>query len=145
LEGIVAQRAAAGQASEPGREFFSRCAKALVAVGSGPKSAFGRRLDCKLELVPTRDPYVAAVGESLSIRVLFNGRPLAGKLVVAIPRADPRDARSARSDQGGIATFDFDARGPWLIKAVHMEPAPLALEADWESWWASLTFALPAE
>jgi hypothetical protein len=28
----------------------------------------------------------------------------------------------------------------WLVKAVHMVPAPAGSGADWESIWASLTF-----
>jgi hypothetical protein len=28
----------------------------------------------------------------------------------------------------------------WLIKAVHMVPAPAGARADWASFWASLTF-----
>jgi hypothetical protein len=28
----------------------------------------------------------------------------------------------------------------WMIKAVHMVPAPAGTGADWESVWASLTF-----
>jgi hypothetical protein len=30
----------------------------------------------------------------------------------------------------------------WLIKAVHMVPAPDQTKADWASIWASLTFEL---
>jgi hypothetical protein len=28
----------------------------------------------------------------------------------------------------------------WLIKAVHMIPAPAGTNAEWQSYWASLTF-----
>ena len=33
--------------------------------------------------------------------------------------------------------------GVWLVKAVHMVPLPKGQDADWESFWASLTFELP--
>jgi hypothetical protein len=32
----------------------------------------------------------------------------------------------------------------WLIKAVHMVPAPTGARAEWASFWASLTFDLGA-
>jgi hypothetical protein len=32
----------------------------------------------------------------------------------------------------------------WLVKAVHMVPSPAGVQADWDSFWASLTFGLPA-
>jgi hypothetical protein len=33
----------------------------------------------------------------------------------------------------------------WLIKAVHMIPAPPGSNADWTSFWASLTFGRTAQ
>jgi len=48
----------------------------------------------------------------------------------------------ARSDQNGRATFAIDEAGPWLVKAVHMVPAAAGSNADWESFWASLTFEM---
>jgi hypothetical protein len=33
--------------------------------------------------------------------------------------------------------------GAWLVKTVHMVPAPTDTGADWESLWASLTFEIP--
>ena len=38
----------------------------------------------------------------------------------------------------------WNGAGVWLIKAVHMIAAPPGSGAEWESFWASLTFALPA-
>ena len=45
----------------------------------------------------------------------------------------------ARTDRNGRVTFALDS-GVWMIKAVHMVPAPPASGADWESFWSSLTF-----
>jgi hypothetical protein len=38
--------------------------------------------------------------------------------------------------------FRFKHGGMWLVKAVHMVPAPKAANADWASYWASLTFSM---
>lgn len=35
--------------------------------------------------------------------------------------------------------------GAWLFTTIHMIPAPEGLDADWESFWASLTFELPGK
>ena len=35
-------------------------------------------------------------------------------------------------------------KGVWLVKAVHMVPAPSRRDADWQSLWASLTFEIQA-
>ena len=74
----------------------------------------------------------------MPIRLLYQGRPLEGALVVAVPQ-DTRTPRQARTDRDGRVTLSlYD--GVWLIKAVHMVPAPAGSGADWESLWASLTF-----
>jgi len=38
--------------------------------------------------------------------------------------------------------FKLRPGGMWLIKAVHMVPAPADSHADWASYWASLTFEM---
>ena len=40
-----------------------------------------------------------------------------------------------------VAAAPLHSDGMWLIKAVHMVPAATGSSADWESFWASLTFA----
>jgi len=78
------------------------------------------------------------------VRLLYEGKPLAGTLIMALQRGRPGAVSAVRSDSRGRATLKLDRPGLWLIKAVHMIPAPADANADWESFWASLTFALPA-
>ncbi len=51
---------------------------------------------------------------------------------------------AARTDVHGRVRLPLGGAGVWMVKAVHMIPAPPGSGADWESFWASLTFALPA-
>jgi uncharacterized GH25 family protein len=129
----------------PGREVFSRCAKSLVAVGGLGGPALTRPVGLTLELVPEADPYALAPGAKLSVRLLYEGRPLAGAMVMALDATDAQTPRKIRSDKDGRATFTLPRSGAWLIKAVHMIPAARDTGADWESFWASLTFAIPAK
>ena len=142
LEAVSAARARRGKSAAGAREVFSRCAKALIAVG-GPGSGHDRVLGQRLELVAEKNPYALAGGGELPVRLLYEGKPLAGALVVALQRGRP-DKLTARSDSKGRVTLKLDRPGFWLIKAVHMIPAPADAGADWESLWASLTFALPS-
>jgi hypothetical protein len=57
--------------------------------------------------------------------------------------ASPGAKVSART-VGGRASLVLDRPGLWLVKVVHMVPAPEGSGAEWESLWASLTFELPA-
>jgi uncharacterized GH25 family protein len=140
LEKISASRAGRGQSNAPGKEVFSRCAKSLLAVGGGAAAGYDQVLGQRLELVPEANPYTLAGGGELPVRLLYEGKPLAGALVVALQKDRPEAKVSARSDAKGHVRLKLDRPGFWLVKAVHMVPAPRDADADWESFWASLTF-----
>jgi uncharacterized GH25 family protein len=147
LEKVSAERARKGQTAAPVKEVFSRCAKAYLAVGGvggvSSGSGFDRVLGLTLELVPEKDPTTlrpTPAGTELPVRLLYRGKPLAGALVAALPRDKPDARAAARTDAAGRARLRLDRPGVWLVKAVHMIPAPPATGADWESFWASFTF-----
>lgn len=143
LEAVSAQRAKRGQAGAPVKEIYSRCAKLLVAVGNGSGPGFDRKLGLALELVPEANPYTLKNGGELPVRLYYQGKPLAGALVMALQKDRPEPKLSARSDAQGRVRLRLDRPGVWLVKAVHMVPAPKEAGADWESFWASLTFEVP--
>jgi Domain of unknown function (DUF4198) len=130
-----------GQADAPAKEIFSRCAKALLAVGGATTgTGWDRPQGLRLELVPEVNPYMLQGGGVLPVRLLYQGKPLPGALVVAFTKDRPAAKVSARSDAQGRVALKLDRPGVWLVKAVHMIPAARDSGADWESFWASLTF-----
>lgn len=151
-EGLMAaRRARAGMpAGIPGRERYRRCAKAWL--GGADDRRANTPLGLPLEIVPGAAPGAAA---RLLVRVLRGGRPLAGALVQAWraplgPGAVPRDASErdsagvvwkGRTDGRGLVVVPVAEAGEWLVSAVDMVPSSNRVEADWESTWASLTFA----
>ena len=140
LEAIIALRAQRGQSKAAAREIYSRCAKSLVTVGAGKATGHDRVLGLPLELVPEASPAALPAGGELPVLLLYRGEPLAGALVVAMRRDQPMEKVSARTGKDGRVRLRLDRPGDWLVKAVHMVPAPEASGADWESFWASLTF-----
>jgi uncharacterized GH25 family protein len=140
LEKISRLRAGRGQTAARSREIYSRCAKSLVTAGGGAPPGFDRVLGLPLELVPETSPSALPAGGALPVRLLFRGKPLAGALVVAIPRDAPAARVSARTGADGRVRLRLDRAGDWLVKAVEMQPAPAGSGADWESFWASLSF-----
>jgi uncharacterized GH25 family protein len=139
LEAIIALRKQRGQSAARSREIYSRCAKALVVVGK-ETGGHDRVLGLPLELVPEASPAALPAGGELPVLLLYQGKPLAGALVVALRKDQPTEKVSARSGKDGRVRLRLDRPGDWLVKAVHMVPAPEASGADWESIWASLTF-----
>lgn len=143
LDAVAALRASRKQTGNPAHEIFSRCAKSLALSGSPNQSQGDRRLGFTLELVAERNPYALGAGEDLPVRLTYENRPMAGALVVAINRLNPSEKQSARTGADGRVRFRLRQGGLWLIKAVHMVPAPAGAKAEWASYWASLTFELP--
>jgi len=158
-EGLDGPLAARKGLATPGRERYRRCAKLWLAGTDVARAAAVAGMP--LELVPERAP--GAIPD-LGVRVLWNGRPLAGALVKAwrtpldasgttrpvFERDSVAVAWQGRSDAAGRVTIPVREAGEWLVSVVHMEAShstwasPRPSEgADWESTWASLTFARP--
>jgi uncharacterized GH25 family protein len=115
-------------------ETFTRFAKSvLVSESDAPANVdFGWRF----EIVPE-----SAVNGArpLRVRVVLEGKPLAGALVTAIHRDDPRARIALRTDRAGVATLPLQKSGVWLVKTVALI-SPRAGKNEWETLWASLTF-----
>ena len=140
LDAIAALRAQRNQTNLQVREIFSRCAKSLLLSGSASEVQRDRVLGFTLELVAERNPYALRSGEELPIRLTYENRPLPGALVIAINRLHPGEKVSARTGKDGRVRLHLRPGGMWMLKAVHMVPAPAGESAQWQSFWASLTF-----
>lgn len=125
------------------RELFSRSAKSLLLSGKAEDGRGDSTLGFAIELVAERNPYTMQAGQDLPVRLTYEGRPLVGALVVAMNAAGASAKLSQRSDRNGRTVFRLPRPGKWMVKAVHMIPARSGTNADWESFWASLTFILP--
>jgi uncharacterized GH25 family protein len=142
LDAIAALRAQRNTTNASAHELFARCAKSLVLSGSPSEKQADRQLGFTLELVAEKNPYLLYSGEELPVRLTYENRPLAGALVIALNRVNPSERQAVRSDNNGRVRFRLRSGGLWLIKAVHMIPAPADSNAEWASYWASLTFEL---
>lgn len=141
LDSVRALRRQRGEEKTNGREYYSRCAKSLVSAGDGPGKGFDQVLGYPLELIPRANPYALVPGKSLPLLLTYQGKPLAGVLVIAFTADQPARRFQARTGRDGTVTLPLDRVGRWLVKAVHMIEVPDSdPAADWESFWASLTF-----
>ena len=150
LQSILQAREEAGESSQPGREAFSRCAKALLWVeGEDPSSAgagvHARPVGMALELLPDTNPYGMKAPATLTVKLVYQGQPVTGALIMALNRRAPDEIQGVESGPDGRAEFQLQRSGLWMVKAVHMVPAGALEREDWRSYWASLTFELAAE
>ena len=145
LDAVAALFTGAKNKPRVARERFTRCAKALLSSGAVTASQKDQVLGLRLELVADGNPYAASSRDGMQFTLLYEGAPRPGALVIAINRDDPSAKLSARSDARGRVSFRFPRGRAWLVKAVHMVPLPPGQDADWESFWASLTFEIPED
>ena len=144
LESIVARRAELGESERDGNEAFYRGAKSVLCAGAELSPEPPEIAGMSIEIVPETDLCAARSGSAVPFRVLFRGDPVAGLLLVGIPRDDPAGRVAVRTDGDGRGTLELGRPGVWLVKAVHMVRADPGLDVDWESYWASLTFQILA-
>lgn len=143
LGAIVEARRARGEQEKPGRESYSRCAKALL--GAAADAPVG--LPLEIVRVGAAEGQAGApsdaaprTAERVAFRVLFRGEPLAGASVVAVSAAEPERLQRVTTDARGVAEFALDEAGPWMVTTIHMIRAAEGAAHDWRTYWSSLNF-----
>ncbi len=135
-------------ADTPGREIYSRRAKALVQVGPldpALASQATRPVGLTLEIVPQRNPYALTASELLPVQIIYEGKPLAGALVkLNNLDFDARPIESHLTDLAGRATFNPPRRGKWQLNVIWTKPISGNPKAEFETIFSSLTFGFPA-
>ncbi len=140
-EGITGARAQ--RATE--RERYWRFLKLLGRVGADNETDLHHRFTgAQFEIVLLQNPFTLTAGEEQIVQLLFDTRPLAGTTVFALHRgADGALTKlNATTDSRGVARFRLTAPGVWLIRSVYLRPCKGCKDVDWESFWASYSFAL---
>jgi uncharacterized GH25 family protein len=141
LPQILERRRARGEIDESARESYAKYAKAILTVGEGGSRDLATRpAGLRIEIVPLRDPGVVGAGEELPVQVLFEGRPLGGVYVYALAAGAEGYGEGHRTDEDGRTTVPLPAGGLMSLHCIHMRPHADAAEADWESFFATVTF-----
>lgn len=139
---IYNQRSKDGTLDRSARERYGKSVKALWKNGEG-KGDFGRVLGHRLELVPLDNPFTRKPGDTLRIKVLHHSQPVAGARVGwQLPESGDEPNGYTRSNGDGVAYVPISQTGPMSIRLTHMTQ-PKTKEFEWESFWATVTFAIP--
>jgi hypothetical protein len=150
LQHVIAARAEAGKSDAPGRERYRKIAKTVLCVGdlaNTPETkptddAYSRPDGLWLEIIPESSPCAAKLNGSLTFRVLFQGKPLAGAKLAAGYEGPTGHHYPIwlTTDVQGRATVKFDRVGAWYVRTLHMIPTANDAESDWESAFSTVTF-----
>ena len=130
-----------GESSKPGKERYSKYAKAILL--SGKANGFGNHAaGFVIEIIPEKDVYRLKAGASLPIQVLFRGKPAAGVQTESAWASNGRSKSTVvgRTGADGRLEVPLPTAGLWRIHTIKMERCAEPTVADWESFWASTTF-----
>jgi uncharacterized GH25 family protein len=122
---------------------FDMAAKTLISVGA-PQQGFDRRARHTLEIIPQKNLYNLKVGDTLPVKVMFQGRPLQGAKVRFTHDgwSDHHKALATlgQTDAQGEIQVKLDKPGRWLLIASHKTPYPHPEECDENLYSSSLTY-----
>lgn len=143
LTDILAWRRERGESGKPGRELYSKYVKSLIRAGSSD-GFWSERAGLLIEFVPEADPYSLRPGDALPVRLLMGGAPAAGVAVESawLEKRAGRMELVGRTDEAGRIRVPLRAPGPHRLHAIVMRRCDDPARADWESFWATLTFAV---
>ncbi len=139
---IYLQRAEASALDRPAKEHYQKWVKALLRTGEGPGDPT-QPLGHVLEIVPLKDPTKLTDGQTLPVKVLFQGRPLDGaRLGWDHPGDGPEPSGTARTNAQGRALIPIAQPGLMTLRLTHMTQ-PKRKAYEWSSYWTTLTFRVP--
>ena len=141
---IAARHAANGFPDAPFKERYTRHAKALIAVGDG--AGADREVGLKTEFVALSNPYEPGFDNVMRVQVLLRGAPRPDAQVEVFDRPGEGDVQVTlhRTDANGIAAIPVTPGHDYLFDAVVLEPIAGDETAVWDTYWAALTFDVPA-
>jgi hypothetical protein len=143
LDSVRAWRKGNGEAGKAGRELYSKYVKSILHT-AGADAFVTKPTGEVIEFVPLADPSGLKSGERLTVQILFRGAPAAGLHVEAswAGGGEVKQHQVGRTDAAGKIDIPLDRAGLWKLHAIQMERRKDTAKADWESFWASLTFAV---
>jgi uncharacterized GH25 family protein len=103
---------------------------AIVQFGRAGGRAFSKPTGFPLEFVPVNDPAHLHTGDTLHVRIMGGGKPLANAAVYVGAAADsagtsadnatPAGSRSLTADSNGILHVPLHAAGAWNLRAAYV-------------------------
>lgn len=111
---------------------------------AGPGAPWAAPVGHELEIVPLADPTVLKPGDTLPVKVMFRGQPVAGAAIVHSDGETviaPDKLPTVTSDANGVASIPIEkAGGDVLSVSRRVTPSSLPTLADADTFSATLAF-----
>ena len=126
-----------------------KVAKTIAQVGAGGPRMFSRAAGQPLEFILGADPVSLRVGDTLSVQMLFNGRPVANgeahagaadwPMTEGVEVPEPQDVH-LRANELGLLRLPVTRGGVWNVRGIHVAPGATGVSREWDVHWATLVF-----
>ncbi len=129
-----------------GDMWYEMYAKALVGVGEIKGNPYSRPSGQKVEIIPETNPNALKPGDTLSLKVLADGKPAADYDITAVPMfLGMEESEQTMTNSYGKAVVNIKSYyGPWVIIATKTEPAKGKMAEECKTFYrlATMTFAV---
>lgn len=130
-----------GDTSKNGREFYQRSVKTIFQVGNKTTNVFKQKTELPLDIVPADNPYNVAKDGNFKVKVFFMGDKLKKTRISVWHKLDDKVSKQEyTTDDDGEVKFFLATEGEWMISCVKMVRLEKDPQADWQSYWGSLTW-----
>ncbi|MHC1574788.1 MAG: DUF4198 domain-containing protein [Candidatus Methanogasteraceae archaeon] len=103
-----------------GAKYYQQYTKTIIPVGR-PREEYDLTLGHELEIVPM-DYRQYNAGDDIILKILYDGRALAGATVYAIYVGNEDCPIEVQTDNYGRAAVKLEADGKWMFKVMHRDP-----------------------
>ena len=141
LNETLESREKEGDTLKNGHENYQQCAKTILQVGKGYTSSCSKKSDLPLDIVPVDNPYNIIEGKNFKAQVFFMGKKLRNtKIEVWHKLGDKVTQKNYITNDEGEVKFFLAPTGEWMITCVKMIKLKNDAQADWQSYWGSVTW-----
>jgi len=130
-----------GDTIKHGLEYFQRSVKTIFQVGNKTTDAYKRKTELPLDIIPAEHPYSVSKDGHFKVKVYFMGQKLKKAKVKVWHKLENKVSQlEYTTDDEGEIKFFLSAEGQWMVSCVKMVRLTNDLQAEWQSYWGSLTW-----
>jgi uncharacterized GH25 family protein len=141
IRNAIQYREEHGETDSAGREQYMRCAKTVFQVGKIMDESYKKVCGLPVEFIPLVNPYSLKKGDEMKIKLQYMAAPLGGAVVKIWHRVNGiTEKKELITNENGEILFPVSLIGKWMVSTVRMDRTMNNEKADWQSYWASLTW-----
>jgi len=130
-----------GDTIKNGLEYYQRSVKTIFQVGEKTNDVYKQRTELPLDIIPAEHPYTVAKDGHFKVKIFFKGEKLKKTRVKVWHKLENKVSQLeyTTNDDGEIKFF-LSPEGEWMISCVKMIRLQKDPQAEWQSYWGSLTW-----